>query len=227
MSIEKEPFERHISEAKKRTNRKSKKKIYELISFSSRREYRLSELITYAANKVKISKAQYIFNALQERFAKDNVTLDVLSQPLPSSNSIKQPKQYMIYLITTWIATPQEYAKAARGEFFIIEDYVSTFQTLSNAKTYIFKKYPKKAHPEDWYFTIYGRNIEAYNKLEAYEKHKQLIKSAMEEQDKSMEDDSDGLGWFYWLSILNGMHKPDYVEIIQYKDATKKNADTK
>ena len=212
------------TEAQKRADKKSRRKIYDMLSFQVRRELRLRDLLNYAAEKFKTSLAQYATSAIQDKLTHDGITLDILppdTKFIPEPET-KQSKQYMIYLVTSWTASPEEYKQKALGKLPLLEDYVSTFQTLTNAKAYISKKYPKKAHPEDWYFTIYGRYFEAYTKLEAYEKHKQLIESAMNEQDKSMEDDSDGLGgWTFWLDAMNQMHKPDYVEIVKYSEFSK------
>ena len=227
-----ESTEVRLKDSRRRANAKYQKKTYDTITFVSRREDLLREQIDIASARNKQSKTQYIIGAIRVQLDKDGITPDMVEnkeQFIPKPES-KQPKQYMIYLITSWIASPEEYKKIALGKLSIIEDYVTTMQTLANAKTYVLKKYKNKAHPEDWYFTIYGRYFEAYNKLEANEKHKQLIESAMIEQDNSMNSDSensDDWGWLYWLNVLNEMHKPDYVEIVKYEDIVKESADAK
>ena len=216
------------SEAQKRADDNYRKKHLDYLTVRTKKEDRIRELINYASRIKHMSSNVYIIKSIQSQLKSDGITIDILSEPIKQQEEPKQPKQYMIYLITSWTASPEEYKQKALGKLPSLEDYVTTMQTLANAKTYISKKYPKKAHPEDWYFTIYGRYFEASNKLEANEKHKQLIEAAMMEQDKSMKnDDPDEWGWVLWLDALNEMHKPDYVEVVKYEDMKKENADVK
>lgn len=214
------------TEAQKRAADNYRKRHLDYITIKTKKIDRIRDMINYASQQKHISSNAYAIEAIQFQLKNDGISIDMLPENekyIPPTES-KQPKQYMIYLITSWTASPEEYNQRALGKLPLLEDYVTTMQTLANAKTYISKKYQNKAHPEDWYFTIYGRYFEAYNKLEANEKHKQLIESAMEEQSKSIDkdlDDLDDFGWVYWLNILNEKHKPNYVEIVKYSDFDK------
>ena len=204
------------TEAQKKADRKSQKKIYDIISFPSRRENMLREQISYASNKRHISKTQYIINAIQTQLSVDEVTLDSLDKPI--ANTFKEPelsKQYMIYMVTSWNATPDEYIAIQNNQQFAMEDYVSVFQALNLAKNYIKRKYTKKAYPENWYFTIYGRYIEADNKTEALDTYRQMAQDAVKEENDNFGNED---GWLDFLGILNKYRMPDYLEVVKYED---------
>lgn len=66
------------TEAQKRANMKYAKKAYIKVSFDSRREDRLNDLVKLAADKHGISKAEYISGAIQARLELDGITIDQL-----------------------------------------------------------------------------------------------------------------------------------------------------
>lgn len=68
------------TEAQKKADAKSNKKIYEPIKFSSRRENRLREQIALAANRNGISSAQYIINAIQVQLDLDGISIEDLPE---------------------------------------------------------------------------------------------------------------------------------------------------
>ena len=180
-----------VTEARKRANAKYQKKAYDTISFISRRENKLRELLDIASKKVGASKTQYIIDAIQSQLARDGITIDMLpdaSQPVTPVVEVKQPKQYLVYMITSWMVNEEDF-----------QEYVSTFGTIGSAKTYIKNKYSKKPYPNEWFFTIYGRMIEADTKLEATNKYRQMTMEAVkEEQNNWMNPD----GYYDFLHIL-------------------------
>ena len=207
-----------LTESRRKANDKYNQKAYESIAFRSRKEKRLGELLAFASEKEGVSKTVYVEKAIWEKLTRDGITIDMLptnskyTPPVPES---KQPKRYMIYMVTTWDATPEEYEEVLAGNGFVFEEYVSVFQTLAMAKKYIANKYTKKPYPDQWYFTIYGREIEAENKLEAANKYRQMIKEVIAEQNEGL-DTEEGAEWF--TELLNKYRKPDYVEIVKYDD---------
>ena len=212
----KEDVEMKLTDARKRANKKYYSKTYEKISFDSRKELRLRELLNLAALKLKTSIAQYAINAIQIQLAKDEITIDMLDQPIKQQESkVNKFKQYMIYMVTSWNATPEEYEEIQNGTAFTFEEYVSTFQTLNLSKNYIKRKYDKKAHPEDWYFTIYGRYIEADSKADALDKYRKMAQDAIKEENENFGNED---GWLDFLGILNKYREPDYVEVVKYED---------
>lgn len=212
----KEDIEMKLTDARKRANKKYYSKTYEKISFDSRKELRLRELLNLAALKLKTSIAQYAINAIQVQLAKDKITIDMLDKPIVQSESeTNKPKQYMIYMVTSWNATPDEYVAIQNNQQFAMEDYVSVFQTLNLAKNYIKRKYTKKAYPENWYFTIYGRYIEADNKAEALDTYRKMAQDAVKEENDNFGNED---GWLDFLGILNQYRESDYVEVVKYDD---------
>lgn len=204
------------SEAQKRADKKSAKKIYNMLTVHVRKDSLLKELIDMASKILNISKNDYMVTAIQQKLQSDGITPDLLNQPYtPPAPESKQPKRYMIYMVTTWDATPKKYEEVLAGNGFVFEEYVSVFQTLAMAKKYIADKYAKKPYPEQWYFTIYGREIEAENKLEAANKYRQMTKDAIAEENNGL-DSEEGTEEF--TVLLNKYRKPDYVEIVKYDD---------
>lgn len=205
-----------ITKRQYETNKKYNDKTYEQLGFRSRKAERLDELIALGAEKTGQTKSMYMKSAIQSQLTRDGITIDMLpvnSKYIPPAPEPKQPKRYMIYMVTTWDATPEEYEEVLAGNGFVFEEYVSVFQTLAMAKKYIANKYAKKPYPEQWYFTIYGREIEAENKLEAANKYRQMTKDAIAEENRGL-DSEEGTEEF--TVLLNKYRKPDYVEIVKY-----------
>ena len=196
------------SEAKLRANAKYNKKIYESIGVRSRKENRIGDLLDLASKKTNKTKSVYVIDAIQSQLARDGITIDMLpdaSQPVTPVVEVKQPKQYLVYMITSWMVNEEDF-----------QEYVSTFGTLGSAKTYIKNKYSKKPYPNEWFFTIYGRMIEADTKLEATNKYRQMTMEAVkEEQNNWMNPD----GYYDFLHILEEKYgEPESVEIVKYDD---------
>ena len=197
---------------------KYQKEHYNTLSLRFKKEDDVLLLLDYASKTLGITKGDYVRDALMTQFRHDGITIDMLpadskyTPPVPES---KQPKRYMIYMVTTWDATPEEYEEVLAGNGFVFEEYVSVFQTLAMAKKYIANKYTKKPYPEQWYFTIYGREIEAENKLEAANKYRQMTKDAIAEENEGLYSEE---GTEDFTELLNKYRKPDYMEIVKYDD---------
>ena len=209
------------TEAQKRADLKSRKKIYEVISFLSRKEWKINDLLKYAAIKKNISKTQYIVGSIKTQLSKDNITIDMLSETkIAPPEQPKQPKQYMVYLVTSTYVTAEEREEIEAGTMFVWEEYVSVFSTLAMAKKYIQDKFAKKPHPEDWYFTIYGRYFDAFTKLEATNKYREIVLEAVKKENDCWSDDSDdndSVEVHYFLDTLKEYREPDYVEVVKYE----------
>ena len=196
------------TEAQKRADTKSRKKIYDQITMVDRKEKNLKELLEVASKKTGFSKNEYMVKAVYAQLARDGITIDMLpddSQPVTPVVEVKQPKQYLVYMITSWMVDEEDF-----------QEYVSTFGTIGSAKTYIKNKYSKKPYPNEWFFTIYGRMIEADTKLEATNKYRQMTMEAVkEEQSNWMNPD----GYYDFLHILEEKYgEPESVEVVKYDD---------
>ena len=66
------------TEAQKRAENKSKKKIYEQLLVKSRREFRLDERITHAAERTGMSKNAYMVAAIERQLEADGFGRDAL-----------------------------------------------------------------------------------------------------------------------------------------------------
>ena len=197
---------------------KYQKEHYNTLSLRFKKEDDVLLLLDYASKTLGITKGDYVRDALMTRFKHDGITIDMLptnSKYAPPAPESKQPKRYMIYMVTTWDATPEEYEEVLTGNGFVFEEYVSVFQTLAMAKKYIANKYTKKPYPDQWYFTIYGREIEAESKLEAANKYRQMTKDAIAEENEGLYSEE---GTEDFTELLNKYRKPDYVEIVKYDD---------
>lgn len=202
------------SEARLRATAKYNSKTYEKVSFDSRKEYRLTELVNYAAKKKGVSKAQYIENAIQSQLAHDGITIDMLPTDIEYTPQLEAPapKRYLVYMVT------EKFLDESDEEFDFIfnpEEYVSIFQTLKAAKDYIANKFKRKAHPEQWAYTIYGRSFETKNKRDAYDAYRQMAYDANSIVDGPLED-GDMIPDF--IQLMEEKQKPEYVEVVKYED---------
>ena len=68
-------MERKISKAKIDANRRFNDKTYERVSFSARKELQINALVSVAAKKANISKAEYMLTAITRQLAEDHVSL--------------------------------------------------------------------------------------------------------------------------------------------------------
>ena len=206
------------SEAQKRADLKSRKKIYDQITMVDRKENRLKELLEVASTKTGLSKNEYMVKSVYTQLTNDGITIDMLPsdgkyvapQPEP-----KEPKRYMIYMITECYAIFDEMDLSG-------EKYIATFPTLNAAEKYARNKFDKKAYPIDWRYTIWGRYIEGNNKLEACNTLKAIIRKELEE------DRVNGIGndEYNYLERINEEYPIDYYDKILYEgDNTKSEFD--
>lgn len=209
------------SEAKKRADLKSRKKIYDQITLVDRKENRLRELLGIASSQTNLSKNEYMINAVYTQLSRDGITIDMLPTDgkYTAPAKINEAKQYEIYLVTEWMLeddfTYQTYFD--HPEWFF-EYYVSVFQTVKAAKDYIRNKFKRKAHPEQWGYTIYGRSFEANTKRDAYDAYREMVKEAIAEADEMLAVADDGDEVKDFLQILNEKQEPDLVEPVTYDD---------
>lgn len=162
---------KNVGKNKSSTVIKYQKDHYNTLSIRYKKEDSVLLLLDYASKTLGITKGDYVRDALMGQFERDGITIDMLPEfgkyiPQPEP---KQPKQHMIYLVTS-LYIPEERYKA--------EEYVSIFQTLKNARAYATKKLSNKAYPDDWRFAIYGKNIEAMTKMEAEKLFRDMVEKA-------------------------------------------------
>ena len=182
------------SEAKKRADKKYRKKIMTTISVVVKRSERLVEMVMLASKKLGVSRNRYLTNAIQSQLARDGITIDMLpDEPLVIPEEPKPPKQCMVYLVTSLYLGEDKMPQ---------EEYVTVVQTVAMAKKYIDNKFAAKARPEDWLFTIYGKNIEAQTKANARTTLSTMAKEAQKKVENylyeamleaSFEDEEDGV----------------------------------
>ena len=222
--------------SKREANKRYDSKTYIRIGFLTRKEERLGELITLGADKTCKSKSVYMKDAIQSQLLRDGITIDMLpeNEPLVIPEEPKQPKRCMVYLVTELFI--------GEGGRMRQEKYVTTLQTAAMAKKYAEDRLSKKAHPEEWMFKIYGKEIEAKDKPEARIKLRQMAKDAQEKVEKyliediEMVEDEDGdmmiapdalyfidgriMSFTYMLWTDD--FKPEYVEEVKHKKVGRK-----
>jgi hypothetical protein len=103
-----------------------------------------------------------------------------------------------------------------------MEEYVSVFQTLKAARDYIANKFKRKAHPEQWGYTIYGRSFETKNKRDAYDAYRQMAYDANSIANGPLEDEGSVLDF---VQVMEEKQKPEYVKVVKYKDVNKDRED--
>ena len=191
------------TEAQKRADKKSAKKIYNMMTVHIRKDSLLKELIDIASKKLNISKNDYMVTAIQQKLHSDGITPDLLNQPYtPPAPEPKQPKRYKIYMIT---------------ERFFLDDpdspekYIAIFPTLKAAEKYVSNKLDRKAYPADWTYTISGRYMEGDNQRDAWDKLKVIVKKELE-TDRVNGIGEDGLSW---LDRVNQDYPAEYVDTIK------------
>ena len=191
------------TEAQKRADKKSAKKIYNMMTVHIRKDSLLKELIDIASKKLNISKNDYMVTAIQQKLHSDGITPDLLNQHYtPPTPEPKQPKHYMIYMIT---------------ERFFLDDpdspekYIAIFPTLKAAEKYVNGKLDRKAYPADWTYTISGRYMEGDNQRDAWDKLKVIAKKELE-TDKLDGIGEDGLNW---LDRVNRDYPSEYADTIK------------
>lgn len=210
-----------LSKKRYESNKRYNDKTYDRLGFVARKEERLDEMIALGAEKSNKTKSVYMKDAILAQLSRDGITIDML----PTDGKYTAPvepneaKQYEINLVTEWMLeddfTYQTYFD--HPEWFF-EYYVSVFQTVKAAKDYIRNKFKRKAHPEQWGYTIYGRSFEANTKRDAYDAYREMVKEAIAEADEMLAVADDGDEVKDFLQILNEKQEPDLVEPVTYDD---------
>lgn len=187
------------TEAQKRASVKWAKINNERISILFRKEERIKELIALASEKANTTKNNYMKNAIQSQLVHDGITIDMLpadAKYTPPQPEPKQPKRYMIFMITeNWLQRNN-----------MVESFITSFPTLNMARKYVQDKFNKKAYPEDWLYAIRGRYIEADNKANALLKMREIIKDALDKYDEAPRfgDGKQSTAFYvYYISRLN------------------------
>ena len=195
-----------VSKSRLAANIKYQKDTYESICVRSRKENRLSDLLELASNKMEISKAQYVLNAIYSQLDRDGITISMLPKlkSIPQKEA-RQPKQYMVYMLTNEYVSPDDISVDEDGNesYWRQEEFASVFSTLEAAKKYAISKLSKKPYRENWHYTIFGKYYKAMNKTEAVKMFREQIKRDF---DSTFFEDA--------MAII----KPDYEEIVRYQE---------
>lgn len=203
-----------LTKSRRKANDKYNQKAYESIAFRSRKEKRLGELLAFASEKEGVSKTVYVEKAILEKLTRDGITIDMLpadSKYTPPAPEPKQPRRYMIYIITERWAIDDDDAP---------EKYVAIFPTLKAAEKYARNKFERKPYPADWTYTIYGRYMGGDNQRDAWDKLKVLVKKELETDRENGGKDDDGL---YWLDRIDKVSPADYTGKIECEDENAKS----
>lgn len=197
------------TEAQKRASVKWAKINNERISILFRKEERIKELIALASEKANTTKNNYMKNAIQSQLVHDGITIDMLpadSKYTPPQPEPKQPKRYMIYMITeNWLQRDS-----------MVESFVTSFPTLNMARKYVQDKFNKKAYPEDWLYAIRGRYIEADNKANALLKMREIIKEALNKYDEAPRFGDGKQSTAFYVDYISRLNPTAYCEHITY-----------
>lgn len=68
------------SQARIDANRRFNDKTYERVSFSARKDEHINALVTIAAQKANMSKAEYMLNAIKRQLENDRISINDLQQ---------------------------------------------------------------------------------------------------------------------------------------------------
>ena len=185
------------------SNKRFNDKTYEQLGFRSRKDERLDELIAMGAKKTGQTKSMYMKSAIQAQLARDGITIDMLphdTKYIPPEPEPKQPKRYMIYMIT------ERYINDRMTD----NKYIACFPTLKAAEKYAMNKLDKKIYPADWTYTIWGRYIEADKQVDAWNTLKDLIRKEVEEDKRTGLDGSTP----NYLDRINEVYPAEYTDDI-------------
>ena len=203
-----------ITKKQYETNKKYNDKTYEQLGFRSRKDERLDELIALGAEKTGQTKSMYMKGAIQSQLTRDGITIDMLpvnSKYIPPAPEPKQPRRYMIYIITERFSLDDNDAP---------EKYIAMFPTLKAAEKYAKAKFERKPYPADWTYTIYGRYMEGDNQRDAWDKLKVIVKNELEIDRENGGKDDDGL---YWLDRIERDYPADCTGKIECDDDNAKS----
>lgn len=184
------------TQAKINASNRYKYKAYDTLQVAIKKEYRINDLVDYAACKTNKSKAQYVLDALKKQLECDGISIDILPPKDVSFTrekvGVKRTlKEYMVYetlitdkRVTFWVET-----------LIITTDLEKAREKLSAAinKT-----------KGDEYATPYirGWKFEAYTKKDAISMCKEMINDVKYD----MDDDGEV------IEVFNHVREPDYIE---------------
>lgn len=184
---------------------KYQKDHYNTLSLRFKKEDDVLPMLDYASKTLGITKGDYVRDALMNQFKRDGISIDMLpadSKYTPPVPEPKQPRRYMIYIITERWTIDDDDAP---------EKYIAIFPTLKAAEKYVSNKLDRKAYPADWTYTISGRYMEGDNQRDAWDKLKVIVKKELE-VDKLDGIGDDGLNW---LDRVNRDYPAEYVDTIK------------
>lgn len=197
-----------VGKNKSSTVVKYQKEHYNSLSLRFKKEDEVLLLLDYASKTLGITKGDYVRGALIEQLKRDGISIDMLpadAKYTPPEPEPKQPKQYMVYMITE----QYKYDDPA-----LQNKYIACFPTLKAAEKYAKGKLDKKAYPADWVYTIYGRNVEGNNKTEAWNTLKALIWKEVEEDKRTgLDEDTPN-----YLDRINDVYPVEYTGEIKDED---------
>ena len=185
---------------KKEYDRNYLKQHYDSVLLKFRKDENILPLLELASKQTKVSKTNYIKLALEDRFNRDGITIDMLDDNcrIKSTRQKRKTKSLkLVYLLTsTYLCT---------GE----EKYLSVFGTINSAKIYIKQAISTKPYPSQWMFTLYGRKFEAQTKREAENMYREKAKDAINNFEYCwmhvpIELPEESKDWNSWTSDDNG-----------------------
>lgn len=193
---------------------KYQKDHYNTLSIRFKKEDDVLPMLDYASRTLGITKGDYVRDALMNQFKRDGITIDMLpadSKYTPPAPEPKQPRRYMIYIITERWAIDDDDAP---------DKYIAMFPTLKAAEKYARNKLERKPYPADWTYTISGRYMEGDNQRDAWDKLKGLVKKELETDRENGGKDDNGL---YWLDRIERVYPADYTNKIECEDGNAKS----
>lgn len=194
-----------VGKNKSSTVVKYQKDHYNTLSLRFKKEDEVLPMLDYASKTLGITKGDYVRDALMNQFERDGISIDMLpadTKYTPSAPEPKQPRRYMIYIITERFILDYDYEP---------DKYIAMFPTLKAAEKYARDKLDRKPYPADWTYTIYGRYMEGDNQRDAWNKLKVIVRDELE-ADKANGTEKDGSNW---LERVNKNYPADYVDAIK------------
>lgn len=187
------------------TQHRYEKANYDQIALRFRKIDKIVPLLNIATKITGRTKNEYVKQALLTQFKTDGITIDQLpASPATPQPEPKQPKRYVIYMITeNWLQRNST-----------VESFVTSFATLNMARKYVQDKFNKKAYPKDWLYAIRGRYIEADNKANALFKMRGIIKEALDKYDEAPRFGDGKQSTAFYIDYISKLNPTVYCEHI-------------